>query len=66
MIWKALDERLISNMEYKYRKVSKISDARNLCCNLPKIKKKRPNLRVFSQNDANGMANSEDQDRLLF
>ena len=43
-----------------YRKVPKFSDARKLCCNLPKIQTKRPNLRVFCQNDANGIANSED------
>ena len=30
-----------------YRKVPKFSDARNLCCNLPKIQTKRPNLKVF-------------------
>ena len=46
-----------------YRKVPKFSDARKLCCNLPKIQTKRPNLRVFCQNDANGMANSEDPDQ---
>ena len=42
-----------------YRKVPKISDTRKLCCKLPKIQTERPNLRVFGQNDANGMANSE-------
>ena len=41
-----------------YRKVPKISDARNLCCNLPNIQTKRPKLRVFYQKDANGIANS--------
>ena len=46
-----------------YRKVPKISDARKLCCNLPKIQTKRPNLRVFHQKDANGIANSEDSDQ---
>ena len=45
-----------------YRKTPKFSDARKLCCNLPKIQTKRPNLRVFRQNDANGIANSEDPD----
>ena len=44
----------------KYRKVLKFSEARKLCCNLPKIQEKRPNLRVFHQKDANGIANSED------
>ena len=46
-----------------YRKVPKFSDARKLCCNLPKIQTKRPNLRVFLQKDANGVANSEDPDQ---
>ena len=46
-----------------YCKVPKISDAKNLCCNLPKIQTKRSNLRVFCQNDANGIANSEDPDQ---
>ena len=31
--------------------------------NLPKIQEKRPNLRVFRQKDANGIANSEDPDQ---
>ena len=43
-----------------YPKVSKFSEARKLCCNLPKIQTKSPNLRVFLQKDANGIANSED------
>ena len=43
-----------------YRKVSKFSEARKLYGNLPKIQTKRPNLRVFLQKDANGIANSED------
>ena len=46
-----------------YRKVPKFSDARKLCCNLQKIQAKRPKLRVFYQNDANGIANSEDPDQ---
>ena len=46
-----------------HRKVPKFSDARKLCCNLPKIQRKRPNLRVFRQKDANGIANSEDPDQ---
>ena len=33
--------------------------------NLPKIQTKRPNLRVFRQKDANGIANSEDPDSLI-
>ena len=46
-----------------YRKTPKISDARKLSCNLPKIQTKRPNLWVFCQKDANGIANSEDPDQ---
>ena len=45
------------------RKIPKFSDARKLCCFLPKIQTKRPNLKVFYQNDANGIANSEDPDQ---
>ena len=47
----------------QYRKVPKFSDAIKLCCDLPKIQTKRPKLRVFYQNDANGRANSEDPDQ---
>ena len=32
---------------YTYSKVPKFSDARKLCCNLPKIQTKRPNLRIL-------------------
>ena len=46
-----------------YHKVPKFSDARKLSCNLPKIETKRPKLRVFYQNDANGIANREDPDQ---
>ena len=46
-----------------YHKVPKFSDARNLCCNLPKIQTKRPNPRVFCPDGANGIANSEDPDQ---
>ena len=49
--------------KWQYRKVPKFTDARKLCCNLPKIQTKRPNLRVFGQNDTNGIANSEDPDQ---
>ena len=45
-----------------YRKTPKFSN-RKLCCNLPKIQEKRPNLRVFPQKDANGIANSVDPDQ---
>ena len=54
---------LLSVPEKDYRKVPKFSDARKLCCNLPKIQTKRPKLKVFYQNDANGIANSEDPDQ---
>ena len=50
-------------LDWHYRKVPKFSDARKLCCNLPKIQEKRPNLRVFRQKDANEIANSEDPDQ---
>ena len=46
-----------------YRKVPKFSDTRKLRCNLPKIQTKRPNLRVLHQNNANGIANTEDPDQ---
>ena len=46
-----------------YHKVPKFSDTRILCCNLPKIQTKSPNLMVFLQKDANGIANSEDPDQ---
>ena len=46
-----------------YCKATKFSDARKFRCNLPKIQMKRPNLCVFCQKDANGIANSEDPDQ---
>ena len=46
-----------------YCKVSKFSDTRKLCCKIPIIQEKMPNLWVFRQKDANGMANSEDPDQ---
>ena len=46
-----------------YHKDPKFSDARKLCCNLPKTRTKRQNLRVFRQKDANGIANTEDPDQ---
>ena len=46
-----------------YLKVLKLLDARKLCCNLPKIRTKRPNFRVFPHKDANGITNSEDSDQ---
>ena len=53
----------LSSCLAEYRKAPKFLDARKLCCNLPKIQTKSPNLRVLSQEDANGIANSEDPDR---
>ena len=47
----------------QYLKVPKFSDTRKLCCNLSKIQTKGANLRVFSQEDANGIANREDPDQ---
>ena len=41
-----------------YHKVPKFSNARKLCCNLPKIQTKGPNLRVFHQKNVNGIASS--------
>ena len=49
--------------EGKHCKVPKFSDARKLCCYLPYTQTKRPNLRIFCQKDANGIANSEDPDQ---
>lgn len=46
-------------MQSEYSNVPRFLDERNLCRNLPKIQTKRLNLRVFCQNEANGMANSE-------
>ena len=49
--------------DFAYPKVPKFLDARKLCCKLPNSQEKRPNLRVFLQKDANGIANSEDPDQ---
>ena len=46
-----------------FSEVPKFSNARKLCCNLRKLKKKRPNLRVFRQKDASAIANSEEPDQ---
>ena len=51
------------NIDFEYHKVPKFSDARKLCCNLPKIQTKKPNLRLFCQKDVNGIANSVDPDQ---
>ena len=47
----------------KYHKVPRFSDARIVCCNLPKIQTNRSNLGAFHQKYANGKANSEDPDQ---
>ena len=47
----------------KYGKIPKLLDAKKLCCYQPKIQTKRPDLKVFHQKDANGIANSEDLDQ---
>ena len=39
------------------------TDAKKLCCNLPKIQEKRLNLRVPCQNNKDVIANSEDPDQ---
>ena len=41
----------------------KFLDARKFCFIQPKIQTKGPKHKVFYQNDANGIANSEDPDR---
>ena len=56
-----IDER--GKDQEKYRKVPKFFNVKKLCCNLPKIQEKRPNLRVFRQKDANEIANSKDPDQ---
>ena len=53
----------MENEQNCYRKVPKFSDAKKLCCNLPQIQTKGPNLKVFRQKDANGIANNEDPDQ---
>ena len=53
----------VHNVETTYHKVPKFSDARKLCCNLPKIQTKSPNLRLFRQKDAIRIANSADPDQ---
>ena len=45
-----------------YCKAPKFLDIRKLSCNRRKIQPKRPNQRVISQKDANGMENIEDPD----
>ena len=38
---------------YSTTKVPKFSDARELCCKLPKIQTKMPNLKILCQKDTN-------------
>ena len=49
--------------QLNFRKVSKFSEARKLCCKLPKIQTKRSTHRIFCLKDPNGIANSEDPDQ---
>ena len=51
-------------LSYSTTKVPKFSDARELCCKQPKIQTKMPNLKIFCQKDANGIANSKDPDQI--
>ena len=46
-----------------YRKFPKFSDARKLCCNLPKIQTKSQTLGYLVKKMPNGIANSEDPDQ---
>ena len=48
---------------YNTTRIPKFSDARELCCKLPKIQSKMPKLKILCQKDANGIANSEDPDQ---
>ena len=58
---KCKNENILTSLQKNnHRKVPKFSDARKLCCKLPKFNKKRPNHMVLHQKDANGIANSED------
>ena len=47
----------------KYRKLPKFSDARNFAVIHLKFKQRGQTLRVFCQNGAYGIANSEDPDQ---
>ena len=46
----------------EYLKIPQFSDTSKLCCNLS-MQTNRPNLRVFHQEDPNGIANSEEPDQ---
>ena len=50
-------------LQKAFSKVPKFWDARNLCCNLPKIQVKRPSLKGYFQKGANGIANNEGPDQ---
>ena len=58
-----LHRRVIVMTGAKYRKVPKFWDARKICCNLPKIRTKSPNIGVFCLKDAIEIANSEGPDQ---
>ena len=61
IVWKSFEISLLP--QFIYCIVPKFSDAKKLCCRLPKIQTKMPNLREFRQEGANGVANSEDPDQ---
>ena len=63
MVIHAVITLLFEQIETDYHKDPKFSDARKLCCKLPKIQTKRPNHRILCPKDANGIANSEDPDQ---
>ena len=46
-----------------YRKIPKFWDAKIFAIIYLKFKQKKPNFRELRQNDANGIANSEDPDQ---
>ena len=52
--------RTIGPLVLLYHKVPKFSDTKIFCCKLPKIQTKQSNLRLFCQNGAKGIENSED------
>ena len=58
---------LVPNPEDKFSSdmahLQLIFGCKKLCCNSHKIQTKRPNLKVFCQKHANGIANSEDPDQ---
>ena len=60
---KMMSKFFIAGVSARYRKVPKSLDRRKLCCNLPKIQTKTPNLWVYRQKYAYGIGNSEDPDQ---